>query len=411
MPDALHLAALQRRIVITLFASQSLVGAAQIAAFTVMPIVAALLTGSDGAAGVPATVLLLGRAAAAYPMGWIMDRAGRRLGLLLGFALAVVGAAAALAAIAARSFLGFSVGIALMGGGRAAGEQMRYTAAEVYPPLQRARAIGLIVLAGTVGAIAGPLLVDPAGRWAERMGQWAAAGPFALAAGLIFLAWALTLIFLRPDPSALAPHFQTDLAGAEEASARSLASIFANSHVRLAVAALTISQLVMTLLMVITPLHMTRHHHGLQSISWVMMAHTLGMFGLSSFTGRLVERRGPAPVIVAGAGLLILSALMTPLSPAVPHLATSLFLLGLGWNLCYIAGSALLTAYIAAGERGRVQGASEAFIALASGAGSLSTGFLFAQGGMVVISAVGLALALIFLAGMAWTRGQRSGGA
>lgn len=399
----------QRRITAALFASQSLIGAAQIAAFTVMPIVASTLTGSDAAAGIPATLLLVGRAGAAYPMGWIMDRYGRRLGLLLGFVLAVLGAAAALIAIAARSFLGFGAGIFLMGAGRAAGEQMRYTAAEVYPPAQRGQAIGRIVLAGTVGAIIGPLLVDPSGRWAERLGQIAPAGPFLLAAVFALMAWGILLAFLRPDPSSLSHHFHPEPPVAATAASRPLRQLFAGAEIRLAVAALAISQLVMTLLMVITPLHMTRHHHGLQTISWVMMAHTLGMFAFSGLTGRLIARFGERAVIVVGALILILSALLTPLSPALGPLAAALFLLGLGWNLCYIAGSALLTAHVAPADRGRVQGASETFVALAAGAGSLGTGFIFALGGMVIVSAVGLALTLIFLAGMARYRPDRAG--
>ena len=45
-----------------------------------------------------------------------------------------------------------------------------------------------------------------------------------------------------------------------------------------------------------------------------------------------------------GSLILALSALMAPLSPAWIPLALALFLLGLGWNLCFIAGSSLLAA-------------------------------------------------------------------
>ena len=291
----------QRRITAALFASQSLIGAVQIAAFTVMPIVASTLTGSDAAVGIPATLLLVGRAGAAYPMGWIMDRYGRRLGLLLGFVLAVLGAAAALIAIAARSFLGFGAGIFLMGVGRAAGEQMRYTAAEVYPPAQRGQAIGRIVLAGTVGAIIGPLLVDPSGRWAERLGQIAPAWAVP-PGGSIRARWpgASCWPFCVPIPPPSPTIFILNPRSRQRLRADPCGSLFAGAEIRLAVAALAISQLVMTLLMVITPLHMTRHHHGLQTISWVMMAHTLGMFAFSGLTGRLIARFGERAVIVVG---------------------------------------------------------------------------------------------------------------
>jgi MFS family permease len=80
-----------RRIVGSLFITQSLFSAAFIASFTIMSITAAELSGSDSMAGVPSTLALLARAATAYPIGWLMDRIGRRMGLSLGYALGGVG--------------------------------------------------------------------------------------------------------------------------------------------------------------------------------------------------------------------------------------------------------------------------------------------------------------------------------
>jgi YVTN family beta-propeller protein len=69
-----------------------------------------------------------------------------------------------------------------------------------------------------------------------------------------------------------------------------------------------------------------------------------------------------------------------------------LFVLGLGWNFCFVAGSTLLSNQLHYDERGRVQGTNELLISLASGAGSLLTGVIFAGGGMLRVGAVGLAL-------------------
>ena len=60
--------------------------------------------------------------------------------------------------------------------------------------------------------------------------------------------------------------------------------------VQLAIAAMAIGQLVMTLLMVVTPLHMNRAAYDAGAISYVLMAHTLGMFGLSGVSGWLASR-------------------------------------------------------------------------------------------------------------------------
>jgi MFS family permease len=95
---------------------------------------------------------------------------------------------------------------------------------------------------------------------------------------------------------------------------------------------------------------------------------------------------------------MILSGVLSPVSVQVWPLAISLFLLGLGWNFCFIAGSALLSDGLAAHERGRVQGAGEMLVALGSGAGSLSTGYIFAQGSMFAVAVVGtLPVCALFL--------------
>ena len=178
---------------------------------------------------------------------------------------------------------------------------------------------------------------------------------------------------------------------------RALRQIFSDGTVRLSVAAMVIGQLVMTLTMVITPLHMAHHAHGTKAISWVIMAHTLGMFGLSSMTSRLSDYFGRVRIVIAGALVLAVSAVLTPISNQLPMLAFALFLLGLGWNFCFIAGSALLSGAVLPFERGRAQGITEMMVSLAAATGSLGTGTVFAEGGIVAVSAIGLGFSLALM--------------
>jgi MFS family permease len=398
----------RRRITAALFLSQSFFSAAMITSFTLMPIIAAQLSGRDSAAGVPNTVTLLGRAAAAYPLGWVMDRAGRRLGLSLGYLLAVIGAIVAVLAIIHGSFIGFCLGSGLIGMGRGASEQSRYVAAEVQPADKRAKMIGLVVFAGTVGAVGGPLLVDPAGKLAERLALNYLAGPYVVGGVFIFLALILTFVLLRPDPLLIGRHMAgTQREETAASSARPLSQIFIQPTVFLSVMAMVLSQLVMTLIMVITPLHMDHHQHSTQAISGVIMAHTLGMFGLSGATGWLIDRYGRMAMILTGSLILIAATLLSPLAVTLPVLAFALFLLGLGWNFCFIAGSSLLSDALSSVERGRAQGASEVMVALASGAGSLGTGSVFAQGGMTAVGAIGLAFSLALIGVLTWSTVSR----
>ena len=393
----------RQRLTGALFLSQSLFSAAMIAAFTLTPILAAELGGSDNVAGVPNTLTLLGRAAAAYPIGWLFDKVGRRLGLSIGFALALAGAVLTVWSVMNVSFIGFCAGAALMGMGRGGSDQARYVAAEIQTADRRAKVIGLIVFAGTVGAVGGPLLVGPSARLAEAWDFLGDTGPYLAAIGLYAVGLLTIFLFLRPDPKQISQALEAENPDKEpDVPARPLTKIFIQPTVLLAVAAMAIGQLVMALIMVITPLHMDHHNHSTESVSFVIMAHTLGMFGLSSVTGWLIDRYGRIPLIVAGAALLIVSGILAPLSVALVNLAVALFLLGLGWNFCFIAGSSLLADALAARERARAQGASEVLVSLATGVGSLGTGAVFNQGGMTAVAAVGIALSLFLFAVLFW---------
>jgi MFS family permease len=165
---------------------------------------------------------------------------------------------------------------------------------------------------------------------------------------------------------------------------------------------MAVAQVVMVLVMSVVSLHMHHHDHGLGAVSLVMMAHTLGMFGLSVVNGVLANRLGRAGTIVSGCVLLIGGSLLAPVSLATPWIAAALFLVGLGWNQCYIAGSSLLTDVLAPSERGQIQGGAELMINLASAASSLSSGVIMAQLGFSTLSVVAAALSVIPVAMLGW---------
>jgi MFS family permease len=93
---------------------------------------------------------------------------------------------------------------------------------------------------------------------------------------------------------------------------------------------------------------------------------------------------------------------MATLSPQVLPLAVALFGLGLGWNLLFVGGSALLSDRLAPAERGRVQGVGDVLIGLASALASLGSGAVLAFAGYEVLGLVGAVLALLPLGLSLW---------
>jgi MFS family permease len=382
-----------RRIVPVLFAAQSLSSAAAVAVFPIVAIAGAYLGGHPSWSGVPATCSQVGAALGALGWGRLMDPLGRRGVLVLGTMLGVAGSTLGMGAVWARSFVVFLVGSTLLGAAVAAIQLSRFVAAEVHPPERRGWAISTVVLGGTVGAVVGPVLAGPAGRLAARAGLNELLGPYGASAALFAAAAAVIAIALRPEPALLVrATTAAPTAAGGAVLPRGIREVYAERTVQIATAAMVVGQLVMVMLMVITPLHMREHRHALGSISFVISSHVVGMYAFSVVSGRLADRWGRRPVIRAGAGGLILAALAATLSPQVLPLAVALFLLGLGWNFCYVGGSSLLADRLTAAERARVQGVNDLLIGLSAAIGSGGSGVVFAAVGYDLM---GLVAALV----------------
>ena len=90
----------------------------------------------------------------------------------------------------------------------------------------------------------------------------------------------------------------------------------------------------------------------------MVSAHTFGMYALAPLSGRFTDRYGSQPVILGGLGTLTFAGLLAAAAPGEggPALLAALFLLGFGWNLCFVAGSNLLASGLALAERTRLAG-------------------------------------------------------
>lgn len=402
-----HLDKLSQKITFTLLVGQSLFSASTIMIFTVSSIIAVELANNNNRwTGVPSTLVVVGAAMMAYPMGRFMDIAGRRSGLSVGYVIGIIGTLIAGAAVVNQSLPIFLLGVFLLGLTRGVLELGRYAAAEASPAHQRARAISWVVLGGTVGSIFGPSLIDLTGKLADRSGLPTLSGPWFAAAVAFVLSLIIINLFLRPDPQEIGKQLdalEPKPADPSQSLGRLYTDIIRDPNIKLATGALIFAQVAMVMVMVVTPVHMHGHNHALSAISLVIMAHTLGMFGLSFVTGWLADRLGRAKMILAGGVVLSVSCFMAPFSTGTAWLALALFLLGLGWNFCFVAGSTLLSDVLRASERGRVQGLTDTMVNIASGVGNLSSGFIFAALGFtfmswltILVGLVPIALVLIY---------------
>lgn len=387
---------LRRRMLWTLFAISALGSTGYIAAGTVGTLVAAEIAGDAAFGGLPTAVAVLGTAAAATLLSAVMLRVGRRPGLLAGLSVGLTGAMIAMAAVVIGSIPLLLVGSFLAGFANGGAQLGRYVAADLAPPARRASAIGIVVWGSTIGAVIGPNLIAPAGGVASSAGLPPLAGAYVVTAVFIGLAVVLAAALLRPEPYALADPSALE-ARPIGTEAPALSVLMRRPGVLVGLVALVAGQVVMVLIMTMTPLHLSDHGHGLATIGVVLSAHLFGMFALSPISGRLTDRFGSPRIIAAGLGTLAAAALLSALAPPDGGLllTIALFLLGYGWNLGFVAASAMLTHGLHLAERTRVQGVADGLVWSSAALASLSSGVVVATSSYATLGLIGLGLLLI----------------
>jgi MFS family permease len=393
----------RNRLIGTLFAGNAIISTAYIGVVTISTLVSEQITGSTGLSGIPGTLGTIGVAAGAAALSALSLRIGRRPSFSLGFAFASVGSISIAFSITLASFPLLLLGMFAIGFGRSVGQLARFAAGDLRGAEHRASAISLIVWASTIGAVVGPLLIGPSSDFASLGGFDELLGPVMI--GVIGFALGSVAMFvgLRPDPLTLAIVERHEDVEAEPDGIRKILRI---STVQVALAVMMVSQLVMALIMVMTPLFIRTNDGNLATVGWVMMAHTLGMFAIAPITGWLVDHFGPRRIIVLAVITLVIAGLIaaTAGTAQTPILIVGLFLLGAGWNFGFVAGSSLLQEGLTIVNRLKIQGVADSITWISGAVAAGMSGVIVATWSYTALSLIGAALALIPLVMLARTR-------
>ncbi|MFE1591312.1 MFS transporter [Nocardia sp. NPDC058705] len=390
----------QRRILDVLVAAQIFSGAGLAAGITVGALLAQDMLGSTGWAGLPAAMFTVGSAAAAVAVGRISQRAGRRAGLTFGYLTGALGSFGVVAGAVTESLPLLFVSMVVYGAGTATSLQARYAGADLAQPKHRARAISMVLVATTVGAVVGPNLTTPMSDLAVRWGIPSLSGPFVLSGVAYLLAGLVLWVLLRPDPLVLAKEIAEEPTEvvATAVTTRWSAPIVAGTTV------MVVTQLVMAAVMTMTPVHMQNHGHGVGAAGFVIAVHVAGMYLPSLLSGMLVDRFGAGLVAVVAAATLVAAGLAAALAPpsSVAALAVALGLLGVGWNLGLVAGTTMIADATPVATRARTQGTVDVGIAIAGAGGGLGSGVIVAFADYPGLAYLGAGIALLIVPALAW---------
>lgn len=368
---------LQQRVVRTLASAQVLSGVGVAGTVAAGSLLVSSITDSETLAGLAQTSAVLGAAALALPLARLTARGGRRLALSVGYASGVIGSIFAILGGAQRNLSFMLLGTFLVGAASAAGYQARFAAIDLATNETRAKQLSFVVWGSTIGAVAGPNLMDPAGNIAELFNLPPLVGPYLVSALTLFLAALVIFIFLRPDPY-LTAEKEASVVQHKGSTRAALSHIRSNPKALFAISAIAIGHVAMVSVMVMTPIHMKHVDVSLRIIGFVISVHVLGMYAFSPIIGSLSDRLGRVRVIQIGFVILLASTIVAGSAAAdnAIQLGVGLFLLGLGWSCTLIAGSAFLSESVSIQMRPASQGASDLVMNLAGAGGGAVAGLI-----------------------------------
>jgi len=389
-------AQIKRNTVLLALCLVTLSGVLQLAT-AVATITLVLVTGVESILGLGPAIFLSAGALAALPAGRLMDRHGRVPVLAGGFVIGMVGCILTALGCVADSAVLVVLGFVGVGGMNGAVLLSRTAVADMYPESRKARAISYVLFGALFGAALGPLVFRPmfAGKDLELdtlVVPWFAAAAICVV-GLIIV------LTIRPDPRTIAFELEAEARRASSEPQRTepaapLAEILRRPGVPAAVIAAVASLAVMASVMNLTGYIVVGHHHAQADVFTVISLHIVGMFGLVLVVGQLVDRVGRHRALVGGLLVMAVSSVLLAWVVEIAGISVSLFLLGLGWNISYVAASAELVTHAKPVERQGLVGFTDLIAGLTAAGLALIGGFAYTQWGVVAIS-VGATVAVI----------------
>ncbi len=322
------------------------------------------LAPSPGLATLPVALVVIGTVLAVKPVTVLMSRWGRKPVMLLGTGVGAMAAGLGALATVQESFALICASSTIGGMALAVVHQYRFAAMEVVPEGLAGTAAARVLLGGMAAAWLGPelaMLGFGGGAESGFVTGWLALAVVQLLAGMV--------VFVGyHDGGAVANHHGGH-------GGRSLILIFRQPVIWAAISSAAIGYGLMSFIMTATPLSMTEMAgHPMEDAKLVIQLHILAMYLPSLVSGWLTRSIGLAWMMIWGLVSYLACVLVASSGTGFSHFLVALVLLGVGWNLLFVAGTTLLPQGYRSEERFRVQGMNDMLIFGVQAAAALSAG-------------------------------------
>ena len=347
-------------------------------------------------ATLPISLIVFGSMMTAPWLSALMQRRGRRIGLMVGACGGALGASIAAIGLLNASFGLLLVGSLFSGIYMSAQGFYRFTVADSASDESRPKAISYVMAGGLLSAIFGPQLNNllQGTTSTQFLGSYLAI--------IVLNIIGLFLFFALDLPKTIA-----DKAKLTTEKVRSRLEILKTPRIVAIMICGLVSYCLMNLVMTSTPLAVVGCGFTQTQANNVVSTHVLAMFIPSFFTGHLIVRFGAEKIIAIGLIILAFSGVTAFLGVDLMNFYFALALLGVGWNFGFIGATTLISSSHNKSERGVVQGTNDFIIFGSVTLASLTSGGLMnCSGGSPQEgwSTVSLAMIpMLILAGIALT--------
>ena len=300
-------------------------------------------------ATLPISLIVFGSMTTAPWLSSLMQAYGRRFGFIIGTTGGAIGGALGAHALYQNSFSLFLLASYFTGIYMSAQAFLRFAAIDTASEEFRPKAISYLMAIGLIPAILGPQLV--------KISADIFVIPFIgvyLSVVVINIIGAIFFIFLKiPLPKKI---------DATSKTGRSRIELLKSPKVSVSIICAMVSYALMNLVMTSTPLAVVGCGYDHKDAADIVMAHVLGMFVPSFFTGHLIIRYGAPRIISLGLIILTFSGITNLLGIELINFYIGLIFLGIGWNFGFIGATTMLATSYEENERGRAQGMNDFFV-------------------------------------------------
>lgn len=336
----------------------------------------------------PLSLIVVIGTVCSFIAGHAAARFGYRPVMVAGALTVVVGGTVSAIAVASHSFSLFCVGTALTGGYRAVGGFLRFVASEYAPPTKRERALALVMYGGIIAAALGPFAAVVAAKAAEQ--------PYLGSCILIAILGIVALVLAATMPPATGRDREA------HNSAIRIRERIGNPTFQQAVLVLAGSGLVMTLVMASGPLANDHAGHGSAVGAAMIQWHLVGMFAPSALSALLLKKYGAYKTNVFGVSVIASGCAIGLISASGWGMTATMMLVGVGWNVLFVTGSALLLQSYPQGRGAKLQGFTDGATAAISAGGSFAAAWLLQHLGWNGINLLALAVVAGVLTILVW---------